>query len=176
MQEEKKEEATPKKSHKFIIIIILLLAIWGLYKHATKLPDGSMNTDTIWEHNAKSMDSQIFMYGVGHPLAVSTNDKIVYLYKNTRTKRYVFPVKDLKTHKTHFCYLESVGSSPSKAYTVVATDIHNKNWNKVIAKTVAKVKGHNPSQWQEKMSINYYSENVSNLDTYYHNNVDNDDE
>ncbi|PJE48348.1 hypothetical protein [Pediococcus damnosus] len=77
MQEEKKEEATPKKSHKFIIIIILLLAIWGLYKHVTKLPDGSMDTDTIWEHNAKIMDSFIFEYGVAHPLVMSTNDKVV---------------------------------------------------------------------------------------------------
>lgn len=176
MQEEKKEEATPKKSHKFIIIIILLLAIWGLYKHVTKLPDGSMDTDTIWEHNEKSMDMQVFAYGVGHPVAVSTNDKVVYLYKNTRTKRYVFPVKDLKTHKTHFCYLESVGSSPNEAYSVTAIDIHNKNWWKIIAQKSAKIKGHNPAQWQEKMSINYYSENVSNLDTYYHNNFDNDNE
>ncbi|ATO42633.1 MULTISPECIES: hypothetical protein [Lactobacillaceae] len=174
MQEEKKEEATPKKSHKFIIIIILLLAIWGLYKHVTKLPDGSMDTDTIWEHNAKIMDSFIFAYGVAHPLVMSTNDKVVYLYKNTRTKRYVFPIKDLKTHKTHFCYLESVDNAPNKS--MYAIDISNKNWCRQVVDKVAKVKGHNPAQWQEKMSINYYSENVSNLDTYYHNNVDNNDE
>ncbi len=57
-----------------------------------------------------------------------------------------------------------------------AIDISNKNWCRQVVDKVAKVKGHNPAQWQEKMSINYYSENVSNLVTYYHNNVDNDDE
>lgn len=161
-----KTEETPKKSHKFIIIFILLFAIWGLYKHATKLPAGSMDKDTIWEHNAKIMDPFIFTYGSAHPFVMSTNDKVVYLYRNTRTKRYVFPIKDLNTHKTHFCYLESVSNAPNSF--MYAIDINNKNWCRQIVDKVAKIKGHNPAQWEEKMSINYYSENISDLDAYYH--------
>lgn len=174
--EELRLKETQNKSHKFIVIIVILVCIWGIYKHITKLPDGSMNTTTILIHNAKTMNSSIFMYGAGHPFAMSTNDKVIYLYKNTRTKRYVFPVKELKTHKTHFCYLESVGAYPNESYSVIAIDIHNKNWGRLLSNKVARIKGHNPYQWEEKMSINYYSENISDLDAYYHNSIDNDDE
>lgn len=163
------------KSHKFIILFVILVGVFGLYKNATKLPDGSTDTDSILIYNAKTMDPFIFMYGSGHSSDPLANDyKVIYLYKNTRTKRYVFPVKDLKTHKTHFCYLESIGDHPNERDTVFATDIYNKKWGRVIDPKVAKIKGNNPHRWEERMSINYYSENISNLADYYDKRFGND--
>jgi len=116
---------------------------------------------------SKLIDSPIFYYGSRHQDEL-LNDYIVYLNKNKRIGRFVFPIKSKRDWKTHYCYLITIGNGD--AATTQAIDINNAEWARIIDRRVAKVKGDNPYAWSEKMSIQYYSDHISDLNEAYNNN------
>ncbi|WP_048000159.1 zinc ribbon domain-containing protein [Lactiplantibacillus herbarum] len=164
-----KTEKPKKRSSQWILgICILLFGIWGLHKYMTYLPTGQTDPFTVLAYTAKRTDVFIMAYGSGHEDEFFNNDYVIYLNKNQRTGKLVFPVKGMHDWRTHYCYLVTVGNG-SDASTL-AVDIKNVKWSRFINDKVAKVTGNNPYSWTEKMSIQYYSDHVSDLDEASNNN------
>lgn len=142
-----------------ILAILFVVAVsgYGIYKHATYLPKGLTDSDQIMKQGSSQLSGKLFMYVAYHQQVIDNGKYLVYIYKNSRTDRYVFPVRDSKDNSKHYCYL----------YRIVGTkylvDINNSNWCYTLNGAGVKIIGNNPSEWEYKMDAQYYNDNIKNM-------------
>jgi len=157
-----------KKSNKTLIILFfIILAAIGIYQYTNRMPQGVIDRDTIMNKASNSIDTDL-----GLDLSANAYDVYndqdeyrIFLYRNSRTKRFVFPVKEKKSGDVHYCYL--VAYEDTRGYTnKMAVDINNSKWARFIDKRVASIEGNNPSEKDYEYSYSYYYDNFSNLDDY----------
>ncbi|MFC6294741.1 zinc-ribbon domain-containing protein [Lactiplantibacillus daoliensis] len=151
-----------------VAIAVIILGSWGFYQYKTYLPEGQTNETSILKYASPTLNSAVFYYGTYHRDEFLAQDYVVFLNKNKRTGKYVFPVKKGENGKIHYCYLIAVGNGNRKA--PMAIDINNVKWYSYISKKVhTSIIGNNPYAWSDKMSIDYYSDHISNLNDAYQN-------
>ncbi|MFC6176954.1 hypothetical protein ACFQAV_08885 [Companilactobacillus huachuanensis] len=147
------------KGNKIVITVVLAtLVFFGIYKYNTRMPKGTTSKDQIMEKMSYSIDT---LFGIdmqynSDRFSEDVNEYRIFIYKNERTKRFVFPIRDKNTGKTHYCYLASYVSTTGYE-TKMATDIDHDNWSRMIEKRVASIENDNPAKKDYQYTIsNYY--------------------
>ncbi|MFC6176959.1 hypothetical protein ACFQAV_08910 [Companilactobacillus huachuanensis] len=146
------------------VLFLIIVVLFGFYKYSTKIPDGVTNINEIMNELAIPIDNSLGIdIGFNKDQVIDeVNENRVFLYKNSGTDRFVFPIKDINTGKTHYCYLASY-ESPSGYTTKIVTDIDHPNWSRIINKKVAVIEGDNPAKVSRKYTIIEYYERYSSL-------------
>nr|WP_241259069.1 zinc ribbon domain-containing protein [Ligilactobacillus pobuzihii] len=142
-----------------VVAILFIVAVsgYGIYKHVTYLPKGLTDTDAIMRHGSSKLSDMLYFYVEYHPQVINDGKYLVYIYKNTRTDRYVFPVRDSKDNSKHYCYLYGIVG------TKYVVDINNPNWCYALNVAGIKIIGNNPSEWDYKMDAQYYAEHIKGV-------------
>lgn len=149
-----------------VIFVIFILGI-GIYKFNTRLPDGETNTNKIMTMASNTLDTDVVLDAEVNPyqVALQRDEYRIYLYKNDRTNRYVFPVKEKKHGEIHFCYLVSY-NSPQGMLSMAAVDINDPKWARFVDKNVAVIEGNNPYVKDMEYTTRYYYNHFSSLNIY----------
>lgn len=141
----------------FSILFIVAVGGYSVYKHLTYLPKGLTDSDQIMEYGGQVLTDNVFAYAEYFPKLKTNGEYYIYLYKNKRTGKYVFPVKDTNDNSKHYCYLFKVGS------TKHLVDIKNVHWWGAINRPGIKITGDNPYEIEYEMNFQYYNENIKNF-------------
>lgn len=146
-------------------LIFAVLVVFGLYElNSNKMPEGVTDQSTIMSKASKGIDTVLGLDMEMNPYDVSYDgdEYRVFLYDNTKTGKFVFPVKDKKTDKIHYCYLVSYKSTTGAS----SKYIDNSKWIRYINSDVATIDGDNKAEKNYEYSIYYYYKNYSKLTRY----------